>query len=179
DEQRITPRETLWREVGSRNAQIGTLGTVSYAPNDDHSLSVVSLLTQSGSDHTSRITGLSEREARNIDQQQLRYIERQLLFNQVLGKHEKLVDALNVTWQLNTSRTLRDQPDTRGLVYTEEPEGYALRLVTGSGERLYTQLDQVDYGGGLNLEFPLLTTGAAKAGYLGRTSERSFRARRF
>lgn len=179
DDQRITPRETLWREVGSRNAQIGTLGTVSYAPNDDHSLSVVSLLTQSGSDQASRITGLSEREARNIDQQQLRYIERQLLFNQLLGKHDKLGDTLNIDWQLNTSRTLRDQPDTRGLVYREEPAGYTLQPGVGSGERLYTGLEQVDYGGGVDLEVPLLTTGAAKAGYLGRTSERNFRARRF
>jgi TonB-dependent receptor len=66
------------------------------------------------------------------------------------------------------------------VLYAENPEGdLALRGVTGSGEHLYTELRQRDLGGGLDLKFDLFEDAAAKTGYMGRASERTFRARRF
>lgn len=178
DEQRITPRETLWQEVGKRSAQIGALVTVEYAPTEAHSIGIVSMVTQTGNDSSSQLTGFSEREARYLERTQFQFVERRLLFNQLLGKHEGLAGLLDVSWQLNAALTNRDQPDTRGVVYTEEPEGMALRIITGSGERFYTQLSQVDMGGGLDVTLPL-KEDAVKAGYVGRTSRRQFQARRF
>lgn len=180
DDQVLRERDTLNKEVGKREAQIGTLGTVSYSPVDDHSISWVTLLTQNGSDNARLITGRSALEGAPIRQTQLQWIERQLLFNQLLGQHDKLGDLLSIKWQLNMARTMRDQPDTRGVLYAENPQGdLAFRGVTGSGEHLYTELRQRDLGGGLDLTFDLFEDATAKAGYMGRTSERSFRARRF
>src|SRR5690606_26147531 len=130
-------------------------------------IGIVSMVTQTGNDSSSQLTGFSEREARYLERTQFQFVERRLLFNQLLGKHEGLAGLLDVSWQLNAALTNRDQPDTRGVVYTEEPEGMALRIITGSGERFYTQLSQVDLGGGLDVTLPL-KEDAVKAGYVGR-----------
>ena len=178
EERRMTPRETLWQEVGKRAVQIGGLATVQYAPAEDHTLGFVSMLTQTGTDQSSLLTGFSEREARQIERTQSQFVERRLLFNQLLGEHQGVAGLLDVAWQLNAALTDRDQPDTRGVVYTEEPEGMALRIITGSGERFYTHLSQVDLGGGVDLSVPL-NASVVKAGYVGRASRRRFEARRF
>src|SRR5690606_13948884 len=111
DDETLRERDTLEKEVGKRDAQIGTLGTVSYSPADDHSISWVTLLTQNGSDNARVITGRSAAEGAQIRQTQLQWVERQLLFNQLLGQHDKLGDLLSIKWQLNVARTMRHQPD--------------------------------------------------------------------
>lgn len=179
EDQRLEETQTLIKESGSNDVQIGTLGTVSYAPTKQHSFSVVSMLTQNGSDETRSISGVDEEEGVPIRQQQYQYVERQLLFNQLLGKHQELGDILDLSWQVNTARTQRDQPDTRNVLYSLQSGEFRFRGVTGSGEHLYTQLEQEDYGGGLDLRFALFEQAAAKAGYMGRTGDRRFRARRF
>jgi TonB dependent receptor/Carboxypeptidase regulatory-like domain/TonB-dependent Receptor Plug Domain len=179
DQQPAPPLETLRREIGGRDAQVGALGTASYEPNDKHRLSAVTLLTQHGEDRASFLTGLSEREGTDIRLRELRFIERRLLFNQLLGEHEDLGGLLTVNWQLNMARTLRDQPDTRALLYSLGPNGYAFLNAAGSGERLYTHLEQNDYGGGLDLRFSVTDRSTLKLGYLGRTGSRDFEARRF
>jgi hypothetical protein len=179
-EQPVVPVETLEREIGSREAQIGALATVSYEPQPHHRMTAVSLLTQTGEDRTTLIKGFSEAEGTDIENTQLRYIERQLLFNQLTGEHEHLADFLTVGWQLNISRTLRDQPGTSDLLYAEGPSGsLEFRPVSGSGERLYSELRQGDFGGGLSLSFELWPDGTLKTGYLGRHGSRDFQARRF
>jgi outer membrane receptor protein involved in Fe transport len=176
-EQRVVARETLEREVGGREAQIGALGSLYYEPTPEQRLTLVSLLTQNGEDRASLLSGRTETEGTNVRLTQLRFIERRLLFNQLLGEHA-LSELLRLRWQLNMSRTLREQPDSRGLLYTEGPNGFQFSNTSGSGERLYTDLAQADYGGGLNLSMLLSEQTSIKLGYLGRSGERDFIARR-
>jgi TonB dependent receptor/Carboxypeptidase regulatory-like domain/TonB-dependent Receptor Plug Domain len=171
--------ESLEREVGMRDAQIGALGAMSYEPEPGQRLSLVSVLTQTGEDRATHVAGYSEAEGTPIENTQLRFIERQLFFNQLRGQHEHVFDVLSVNWHLNASRTLRDQPSTRDLLYAEGPNGYAFRSVSGSGERLYSELQNLDYGGGLDVEWALGARHALKLGYLGHAGTRDFAARRF
>lgn len=170
--------ETLEREIGVREAQLGALGTITYEPGADQRLTVVSLLTQNGEDRASFLSGRTETEGTNVQLTQMRFIERRLLFNQLLGEHNDLADLLSISWQLNLSSTLREQPDSRGLLYTEGPNGFQFSNTSGSGERLYTDLAQADYGGGLNLSFSLTEQTQLQLGYLGRIGDRDFVARR-
>lgn len=179
EEQAVVPYETLNREIGAQEAQLGALGALSYRPSSAHRLSAITLLTQNGEDRASLVTGRSENEGTDIRNTQLRFIERRLLFNQLLGEHGTEADSLSVDWQLNTARILRDQPDTREVLYADGPNGYAFRSVTGSGERLYTTLEQTDYGGGVNARVTFAPEQRIKLGYLGRTASRDFSARRF
>ncbi len=178
DETELVVRENLEREVGQRQAQTGALATVSYEPTQQHRLAAVTLLTQNGEDTTSLLSGLAENENARIEDTQLVFIERRLLFNQLLGAHEQVADLFSMRWQLNTARTIRDQPDTRRTLYAERPNGLSFESATGSGERLYSNLEQTDFGGGLDLIFPFSAEAALKAGYLGRTADREFAARR-
>ncbi len=175
----VSARDELDQETGTQEAQIGTLGTVSYAPSDKHRVSVVSMLTQTSTDTTRNVNGFSDREGGDVDLTSYQFVERQLLFNQLLGEHEQLADFLDIRWQLNTSRVRRDQPDSRTAVYRQDPDGLRFWGIQGSGEHLFSVLEQEDYGGGLDLKAALWSDAALKTGYMGRSSNRSFAARRF
>jgi outer membrane receptor protein involved in Fe transport len=176
----VVELERLSREIGSREAQLGSLLTLSYEPQPRHRLSAVSLVTQTGEDRATVIHGFSEAEGVEIRNTQLRFIERRLIFNQLTGEHEGLADALSIDWQLNLSRTLRSQPGTSDLLYAAGPSGrLEYRPTSGSGERLYSDLRQADYGAGIDLKIRLGGSRVLKLGYLGRSGERDFSARRF
>lgn len=170
-------RETLRREQGVEKALLGALATASYELAKDHSLSVVSMLTQSSEDKVSLVLGHVEQNSAGIQRTQFRFIERQLFFNQLLGHHDLL--AAELDWQANVSTVARDQPDSRDISYLEFTQEGDGRYRFDSAERLYTELDQMDFGGGLDLTVPVLDATKLKAGYLGRTGDRKFAARRF
>lgn len=179
DARRVVLREQLDRETGTRQGQLGLLGTLSYRLNEYDQLRWASLFTSTSDDEAARTTGVSEEEGTPIDRSQMTFTERRLLFNQLLGRHEDLLGELDVEWQVNGSVVARNQPDTRNLLYILGPEGFVYRNVTGSGERLYTELDQLDLGAGLDLTHPIFGEGRLKGGFLGRLSSRGFQARRF
>jgi hypothetical protein len=175
-ERPVMARETLEREIGKESAQIGLLGTASYELAKGHDLTAVSVLTQTGDDEASRVTGRGESEGGQIRQTELTFVERQLLFNQLLGAHD--LTALRLDWQVNVAKVQREQPDTRGLIYVESPAGFVYSQTSGSGERFYTDLGQTDLGAGANATLPI-DDAQIKSGYLGRTSDREFAGRRF
>lgn len=177
----VAVRQGLTREVGKMDALVGALGTVTYEPTKDDKFTLVSMLTQNGSDQTTLATGYSESEGAPIRQAVYRWIDRQLLFNQLLGSHKSILNTFDIDWQLNTSRVQRTQPDGRQWLYALEPDGenYAFADAQGSGEHLYTTLTQQDLGGGLDFKLPFSDLGYGKTGYMGQLSERRFNARRF
>lgn len=179
DERRVVPREQLDRETGTRQGQLGALGTLSYRLNAYDQLRLATLFTSTADDEAARTSGLSEEEGTAIDRSQMTFVERRLLFNQLLGRHEDIVGELDLDWQINASIVARNQPDTRNLLYIQGPEGFVYRNVTGSGERLYTELGQNDFGAGFDLTHPVFEEGKLKGGFLGRISSRGFQARRF
>jgi TonB dependent receptor/Carboxypeptidase regulatory-like domain/TonB-dependent Receptor Plug Domain len=175
-ERPVMPRETLRREVGKESAQIGLLGTLSYELGKGQDLTAVSVLTQTGDDEASRLTGRGESEGAALRQTELTFIERRLLFNQLLGAHD--LDAFRLDWQVNAATVQREQPDTRGLIYVDSPVGFVYSQTSGSGERFYTDLAQQDFGGGANATVPI-ADAELESGYLGRVSDREFAGRRF
>jgi hypothetical protein len=177
DGETLTVRDRLEREIGRQEAQIGMLGSVSYDLAEGHQLRLVSLLTQTADDKTALVTGFSEPEGGPIRQTELKFVERRLLFNQLLGNHD--FSAVLLDWQLNSALVARDQPDTRSVLYRSNAQGdFIFRDAGGSGEHAYADLGQLDVGGGTNLTVPIDET-RLKTGYLGRLSNRDFTARRF
>jgi hypothetical protein len=169
------------RELGREEVQIGVLGTLNYEVAKGHSIRAVSVLTQNGEDSTSNVGGFSEDRDGDIKYTQYQFIQRQLLFNQLLGEHKDLAGPLQLNWQINASRVRRNQPDTRDVLYERPKEQDVFTISTASpvsGQHLFTSLNQRDFGGGVDLSLPFdkITT---KSGYLGRFSKRDFSARRF
>ena len=162
-------------EQTTEKALIGALGSASYELAAGHDLTLVSMLTQSSEDRTTlfEIPMLESIGGEPEERSQLRFVQRQLFFNQLLAHHD--FEALVLDMQLNAALVQRDQPDTIDLLRRGDP---SLFIFEESGERLTSELDQVDLGGGADVTVPIGET-KLKGGYMGRFGEREFSARRF
>jgi outer membrane receptor protein involved in Fe transport len=175
DQDASGPIEWLEREVGATSAQTGLLGTASYEVTPDHDLTAVSLVTQTGDDQASLVTGRTVAEGAETERDTLRFVERRLLFNQLIGKHD--LTELIVNWQLNMSSITRQVPDMRSIGYQESSQGFVINMRT-NGERLYSELGETGWGGGVDLSLPI-DDAMLGAGYLGSLSNRDYTLRSF
>lgn len=185
DRKTIVPLERLNQIVGSRMALIGGLGTFSLKSPHRNIYKFVSLVTQTMNDEASRLSGISEQEDAPIRMTQLQFVERRLWLNQVIGHHPSLAQDLQLDWRLNFSSAFRNQPDTRSLLYIQRESGaaYSYRDSTGSGERLFNDLNQEDYGVAADITYRPEALAkdefTLKVGTLISTGHRNFSARRF
>ena len=181
----ITARERLIQDVGKRSALIGGLGTFNVKTPRQDTYKLVTVITQTMDDETSRLEGLSEQEDAPVRLTQLQFVERRLWLNQLIGHHPSVVENLDVDWRLNFSSAFRNQPDTRSLLYIQRDEGtpYSYRDSTGSGERLFSDLDQTDYGVAADITYAPLSLAdhnlVLKSGLTLSSGRRVFSARRF
>ena len=184
-EQSIEVRERMHQTVTGRSALVGGLASLSVKTPQNDTYKFVSVLTQTMNDEASVMTGKQEQEDANVRLTQLQFIERRLWLNQLLGAHPELLQGLQVDWRLNLSNAARAQPDTRSLLYIQRTadQPFFYRDTTGSGERLFSELDQVDYGAALDLTYtPERFADSAltlKSGFAASKGERNFTARRF
>jgi hypothetical protein len=180
DSGQVAYRERLQAEEGSASAQLSGLLSLGWRGRGRSELDLVSLYTHSGEQSAARVTGLSESDGLDIDSSRLLFVERQLWFNQLVGRHRLGAgERIRVDWQVNASLVNRDEPDTRDLTYHQLTSG-ALRFKseTGSGERFFSELDEQSLGAAL-----AVGGGAGRlrlrAGASLQNTERSFSARRF
>src|SRR5690606_27088819 len=83
-------------------------------------------------------------------------------------------------WTAYGAHASRDEPDRRTVTYG--PQGALVRRwleKSQSGERFYSSLEQLDFGGLFDLRFPLWSEAWGTVGGHVRTTHRSFLNRRF
>ncbi|MBI5516732.1 MAG: TonB-dependent receptor [Deltaproteobacteria bacterium] len=171
-------REQLSQESLTNNVLWSLLGTASYRPADNHEVLLVALWSQAASDYAGVRTGYSETVGSDVFVRRLRWVQRSLLFTQLVGDHRALAGGLRLRWQLFGSLAERYEPDTRDLTYLQDSAG--LRVTTGTSNvgRLFSDLRQVEGGVGTDLAIPLRGSTLRLGGLL-RATERAFEARRF
>jgi hypothetical protein len=163
-------------EQTTEKALIGALGSASYELAPGHDLTLVSMLTQSSEDRATlvQIPMLESIGGAPEERSQVRFIQRQLFFNQLLAHHD--FEAMVLELQVNASAVQRDQPETIDLLRRgDDPSRF---IFDEGGERLYSELDQLDLGGGADVTVPI-DEMKLKAGYMGRFGDREFNTRRF
>ena len=181
----IEARERMHQTISNRSALFGGLASLSLKGPQQDTYKFVSLLTQTMDDETSTLNGISEQEDAPVRLTQLQFIERQLWLNQLIGAHPNVLQGLTVDWRVNISKAFRSQPDTRTLLYIQRDDDgpFSYRDTTGSGERLFNELDQIDYGVATDLTYiPTELSEDAltlKLGIALSQGERNFSARRF
>lgn len=168
-------------ETGSEEVQLGALGTASLELGQDHSLTFLTLFNRSMVDETSFYAGQSGELAGYAERWQLQHIARSMWFSQLQGDHRDLFgERMRLRWSAYGSYGAREEPDRRTVTYGPQGGGTALRWLekSQSGERFYSDLDQVDGGATLDLRFPLWSEGWGTVGGQARMSARDFGIRR-
>jgi hypothetical protein len=180
EEAQVALRERLEIETSNTEALWGTLGNVSLELAENHDLALMAMFTQSGEDTARLVEGRLESEGANIRSHQLNFVERSMLFAQLIGDHRELprLSGSRITWRVDTAWVERDQPDMRDVTYQEGEQGYYWRNVAGSGDRFYSTLEQLDFGGSLDFVIPIIRP-TLRFGGVARMSNRDLEARRF
>ena len=177
DGEGVTSIESLEAERIRNRVLWGLLGTMTWTPAERHDLSLVTMWNQSGNGFTEVVEGEADEEADFIRRTQLQWIQRSVLFTQLMGAHRGLPVDSDIEWKLAWSRAVRDEPDTRFLV--QVGDGLIWRPNPGSGERFFAAMEQQDWSGGLDWTLRPSLNLTLKAGTLNQFSERTFDSRRF
>jgi len=168
-------------ETGASNVQLGALGTASLEIGQSDVVSYLTMFNRSMQDETTFLTGTSGElgDGQLTERWQLQYIARSMWFNQLRGDHRNMFGtSVRLRWNAYASYGAREEPDRRTVTYG--PQGAGIRWLekAGSGERFYSDLDQRDFGGLLDLRFPLWAEGWGTVGGQIRYANRDFGIRR-
>ncbi len=176
----LAEREAFVEESGSETARLGALVSTALELSHGHELSFVGLATHAGEARVQVTRGVTDAEATEVESTRLSFVERSVLFGQLRGRH-RLADAagLELSWQGHGALAARDEPNTRDLAVTIEPDG-GHRFINepGSGEHLFGALSDRTVGAGFDARLPL-SFGKPKLGAALSRSDRTFEVRRF
>jgi len=179
DEDALVPRvvERLRRESMTTTALAGVLGTLSYEIDEENSVTLTSMFAQTADDYVGVVEGRSEQFGDNINARRLRFLERNLWWNQLAGDHKGLLGNSRLRWQVTADTGRRNEPDTRDLTYGQTPAGFAW-LPSGQSGRIFNELNQRDVAGSTDLSIPVGSM-TVKVGFAARETWRNFSQRRF
>lgn len=172
-------------ETGLDQVGWGALAGVTYEFNPKHRVGVIGFHSQAGDKEARVFEGFHEERSAIIRETRLRYVSRGLTFGQLRGEHElDELDQAKLDWSLFASRAGRDEPDTRGTIYTYDSglDAYTLEDDALSGSHFFAEQSEKTYGGALDWTQPLLKGDAPaslKLGTLMSFRDRRFDARRF
>lgn len=167
--------------TAGEDVSINALGTASLELGQDDVVSFLTLFNRIASDQATYQSGMSRELGGTIERWQLQYVARTMWFNQLRGDHRNMFGSrLRLRWNAYGSYSSREEPDRRTVTYG--PQGSTpLRWLekSQSGERFFSDLDQLDFGGMADLRFPLWSQAWGTIGGHVRTTSRTFLNRRF
>lgn len=165
-------------ERGIEQATLGAVGAVGWTPRPGHKVDAFTLYSHGTEISASQVTG-TENNASVIDRTRLQFLERGLVFTQLVGEH-KLAPRAILEWQGNVSRVTQHEPDTRDLLRTQLPDGSGFAIASGAGasERLFGELSDTTVGAGGSIRVPYERL-QLKAGANVQRGARDYQQRRF
>ncbi|MEZ4367708.1 MAG: TonB-dependent receptor [Kofleriaceae bacterium] len=175
----LSVQDDLRYRQGEAEATLGGLANLGYQLTDDDRLELLALYAHVGEDQTGVVDGYSDRDATGLDSTRLSFVERQLLFTQLVGTHALGEGGAELRWQANGATTARDELDSRDITYNVGPDGTATyRDQPGSGQRFFSLLDERAAGAGVDVRVPRGRVRAS-AGAAVQGSTRTLASRRF
>ena len=176
----LAVREELDLERYQMKTTWGTLANLSLDLADGHTLRLISMWNHMGRERFDVASGLSDEESRFLERTQREWLQRSLVFNELLGSHRRLLPESSpwhetrVDWRASLSIANRVEPDTR---YYKELDGQ-WDVNPGSGEHFRSDLDQSDVFGALDLQLPYLDVFSTTVGGSATRTARTFETRR-
>jgi outer membrane receptor protein involved in Fe transport len=167
----------LQDEATIEQASLGGVGMAGWTPKKGQNIHLVGLYAHTGDALASQVSG-TENNASVVDRTRLQFLQRELVFGQLLGEH-KLAPRAILEWQGNVARVSQHEPDTRDLLRTRLDDGrYAIANGAGASERLFGELADTTLGAGVSLRVPYEKV-KLKAGASIQRSDRDYQQRRF
>ncbi|MFT6395689.1 MAG: hypothetical protein ACJAYU_000431 [Bradymonadia bacterium] len=173
--------ESLDGESFTTKATWGALANLSLELADSHDLRLVTMWNHQARDRYSEWTGLSDEEGGDLVRSSRQWLQRTLLFNQLLGSHRQLLTEespfheTRIDWALSISTAQRLEPDTR---FHKTVDGRWTQN-PGTGEHFTSELNQTDLFAKLSLELPYLDAFSATLSGDVFSGHREFDTRRF
>ena len=168
--------------TGGEDVSLNALATASLDLGQDDVVTLLTMFNRIASDETSHQVGTHYDLSGIVERWQLQYIARTMWFNQLRGDHRNMFGSrLRLRWNAYGGYSSREEPDRRTVTYGPQAGVSARRWLekSQSGERFYSDLDQLDLGGLADLRFPLWSQGWGTLGGHVRTTSRTFLNRRF
>ena len=172
-------------ETGFDQVGWGAFGGVTYEFSPKHRVALIGFHSQAGDKEARVFEGFHEERSAIIRETRLRYVSRGLTFGQLRGEHDlPELDDAKIDWSLFASRAGRDEPDTRGTIYTYDSglDAYTFEDDALSGSHFFAEQKEKTYGGAFDFTQPLLKgdrPASLKIGTLMSFRAREFDARRF
>lgn len=169
--------------------QWGLLFNLSYELAEHHELKFNTLIVQSAQDKASRAVGqqgdaTSVEDGTYLDQSQLSWTERSLMYYQLAGRHEvPEVEGIGLDWGAALSTTTQDDPDYRIFQFFADPRNssYNPDLTASSPNaptRYWRNLEEGSYSVRTDLTLPVPSYNAGdnfiKTGVALNVSEREY-----
>ena len=165
----------------------GALVNISFKLAQKHKLSLKNVFNQSADDETTVYEGVYNGTLQNRKTTSLRYISRSLQSTQLIGEHFfGIMNGLNVDWNINYSKSKRNEPDARRYIYSNDmfsPDDPMQFLLDQSlTTRYFGNLDDKILGTNWNIKvkpFDNTSMPTIKFGYAFDKKDRNFNARVF
>jgi hypothetical protein len=165
--------------------RVGAFGSLAMELSKADKLVLTGLRSQSADDSASEIEGFNDSANAILRRTRIEYASRVLSVLQFRGAHQlKPLNGAELEWNTSISRAVREQPDTRDVIYRRSGQGQPLRYVWASGPEsgahFFSSQDEDALGAGLDYTQPVsFKEMKLKFGGLLSSREREFTARRF
>ncbi|MCB9741425.1 MAG: TonB-dependent receptor [Alphaproteobacteria bacterium] len=163
-----------------RSVRFGGIGAAELAIGDNHSVELISVINRN-TDHMGRYYE-ADYDDTDIRVWRDQWVERQLLFEQVLGHHE-LPSQWQVDWRYALSLADRDEPMRREWRRDYRAGQWMLSDRPEGNEIFFSTLDDINHDGGLDLTLPFtfqgVDTARVKVGGWAVSKQRTVSTRRF
>lgn len=177
DGNRVPSVMQLDDEMGTEQASLSGIASAGWTPKSGHKIDLFNLYSHSTDISASQVSG-TENNNSVVDRTRLQFLQRELLFTQLIGEHELAPRAI-FEWQGNVARVAQHEPDTRDLLRTQTPDGrFAISNSVGAAERLFGELSDTTVGGGAAVRMPFEAVKVKVGGSIQR-SDRAYQQRRF
>lgn len=145
-------------ESTEHNIGVGGIFSLGVAILPDHELRFTGLLNRATTDEARVYEGFNRDVATDIRVSRLSWVERQLLSQQIAGRHHfsSLWDA-ELNWRYTYSQASRHEPDRREVRYDHEPDKdrWLLSDRPEGNSRLYSDLMEHNHDLGVDARLPL------------------------
>ncbi|MCB9679857.1 MAG: TonB-dependent receptor [Alphaproteobacteria bacterium] len=148
----------------TRRVRLSGLLSLGVKPADGHEISTMTTVLRNTEDEARTFSGFLPEESYDIAVTRLRWIERMLLVQQILGKHDLGTGdhPVHLDWRYGFAQATRLEPDRRQTRYDEDTATGTFALSRRDGDsnsRFYSTLLDRTHDAGLDVTIPIGVPG--------------------